>query len=233
MRILFICGSLEPGKDGVGDYCYRLVSELSLIGHQVSLIALNDPFIHKEIKDEFVVAQYSIDRLRIPGNLDKKYKYHSAKQFINTIKPDWISLQFVPYSFNIKGLPFGIGRELKRIGEPYNWHVMFHEGWIVPNKQTKFKNRMVSFFQKRIIQNVLKQLNPKVKHTSNELYQQEFEREGVDTKILGLFSNIEVSSKSIIKMQQEFASINIHPGERNKWVVLGIFGTIRKRRRKK
>ena len=28
MNLLFICGSLEPGKDGVGDYIRRLSSEL-------------------------------------------------------------------------------------------------------------------------------------------------------------------------------------------------------------
>ena len=28
MKIVFICGCLEPGKDGVGDYTRRLSAEL-------------------------------------------------------------------------------------------------------------------------------------------------------------------------------------------------------------
>ena len=32
MKIIFICGSLEPGRDGVGNYVWRLSSEFRLIG---------------------------------------------------------------------------------------------------------------------------------------------------------------------------------------------------------
>ena len=34
MKIVFICGSLEPGRDGVGDYVWRLSSEFRLIGKE-------------------------------------------------------------------------------------------------------------------------------------------------------------------------------------------------------
>ena len=41
MKLIFICGSLEPGRDGVGDYTRRLAGELIRQGHQIAIIALN------------------------------------------------------------------------------------------------------------------------------------------------------------------------------------------------
>ena len=42
MNILFICGSAEPGKDGVGDYTRRLCGELLRTGHRTRILALCD-----------------------------------------------------------------------------------------------------------------------------------------------------------------------------------------------
>src|SRR5215207_4250355 len=99
MIISFICGSLEPGRDGVGDYCYRLATELTRAGHQASIIALNDPFISRLVQNNQVVDETSIKILRLPANLPSKQKNKIAKQFIDVTRPHWISLQFVPYSF--------------------------------------------------------------------------------------------------------------------------------------
>ena len=35
MKIAFLCGSLEPWRDGVGDYTRRLAGDLQACGHQV------------------------------------------------------------------------------------------------------------------------------------------------------------------------------------------------------
>ena len=42
MKILFFCGSAEPGKDGVGDYTRRLCGELLRIGHETQILSLFD-----------------------------------------------------------------------------------------------------------------------------------------------------------------------------------------------
>jgi hypothetical protein len=41
MKLLFITGCLEPGKDGVGDYTRELATECARRGHAVFLISLN------------------------------------------------------------------------------------------------------------------------------------------------------------------------------------------------
>ena len=42
MRLVFLCASLEPGRDGVGDYTRRLAAELAARGHDVACVAMND-----------------------------------------------------------------------------------------------------------------------------------------------------------------------------------------------
>ena len=44
MKILFICGTFENGKDGVGDYTKRLAKEIIDYGHSVHIIAIHDKF---------------------------------------------------------------------------------------------------------------------------------------------------------------------------------------------
>jgi Trk K+ transport system NAD-binding subunit len=55
MKIAFICGSLEPGRDGVGDYTRRLAGELVKQQHEVLVIAFND----RQIKDTLKAVQYT------------------------------------------------------------------------------------------------------------------------------------------------------------------------------
>src|SRR5207253_4173313 len=42
VRVTFICSSLEPGRDGVGDYSRRLAYALERQGHAAQLVGLND-----------------------------------------------------------------------------------------------------------------------------------------------------------------------------------------------
>lgn len=42
MKILFICGSAEPGKNGVGNNTHRLCGGLVRTGHIIKLLSLSD-----------------------------------------------------------------------------------------------------------------------------------------------------------------------------------------------
>src|SRR5690554_7393916 len=99
MRIVFICGSLEPGCDGVGDYTRRLACELIRQGHQIGVIALKDPGISKIIKYIQDTNGGLLATLRIPAHLPEKIRFSSAKEWIDDYNPELLSLQFVPFSF--------------------------------------------------------------------------------------------------------------------------------------
>ena len=105
MKIVFLCGSLEPGRDGVGDYTRRLAGELLRQGQQVAVIALHDLLVN-EREDPMGTQQEGkllIPTLRLSSRLSWATRIRQASTFIKTIDPDWISLQFVPFSFHKKG----------------------------------------------------------------------------------------------------------------------------------
>lgn len=85
MKIQFLCGSLEPGRDGVGDYTRRLAGELIRQGNDVSIIALNDRFV-KEITDlEQGFEGENIPVLRLPSILKSNIRFSAAKQYIDRL----------------------------------------------------------------------------------------------------------------------------------------------------
>src|ERR1700730_16908643 len=113
MKIIFICGSLEPGRDGVGDYTRRLAGKLILLGHDAAAVALNDPHIQDELAGTQPVDGVTVPVLRMPSAMDAKLRFQRVKEWIEPFRPGWISLQFVPYAFHPKGLPLLLGKRLK------------------------------------------------------------------------------------------------------------------------
>jgi hypothetical protein len=115
MKILFLCGSLEPGKDGVGDYTRRLAGELIRQGHNASIISLNDRFIDTVLQTAQESDGTNVTVLRLPAVLLNKDKYNAVENYINSFTPDWVSLQYVPHSFNKYGLAWSILSLKKKI----------------------------------------------------------------------------------------------------------------------
>lgn len=193
MKIIFICGSLEPGCDGVGDYTRRLAIELIHCGHNAQAIAIND----KYQKVPFLGFQESesgrIEVLRIPSSLKDVDKYNCASTWIKESNPDWLSLQFVPFSFHSKGLPAKIGSHMRSIGTGKNWHIMFHELWLGMSIESSFSKLVWGWLQRKIIRSLILSVNPKKIHTQCNLYKAELEKNSISSTILPLFSNIPTS----------------------------------------
>jgi hypothetical protein len=193
MKILFICGSLEPGRDGVGDYVRRLAAEIIRCGHQATIIALNE----KHLKSSSIEKQYdgeiALQVLRIPTIWPANRRFDFAKDWIGDFNPEWISLQFVPYSFNNKGFSFGLGKRLKKIGGHCQWHIMFHELWAGRDENSDWKRYFVSGLQKLLIKRMTNCLSPSVIHTHLPVFYFKLKQFDWNIKKLPLFSNIEVT----------------------------------------
>jgi hypothetical protein len=52
------------------------------------------------------VEESNVPVKRIPMSANNKQRLTWTQKVLNEIQPDWISLQYVTYSFNPKGLPF-------------------------------------------------------------------------------------------------------------------------------
>jgi hypothetical protein len=190
MRILFLCGSLEPGRDGVGDYTRRLACELIRQGHECQIVALNDCFACGFSEGTQDCDGISVKMLRLASTESWGSRMKHAKLWISGFTPDWISLQFVPYSFNPKGLPLHLGRRLRHIGGDAKWHLMFHELWIGMVKDSVLKEQLVGRVQRWLIKKLIHTLSPRLIHTQTLLYKSLLEKERCVAELLPLFGNI-------------------------------------------
>lgn len=190
MKILFICGSVEPGYDGVGDYIKCLSAEIIKMGHQAAILSINDRFIQKSYVGSEQIEAAAIPLLRIPKLEILESQILLVKQWINSIEPDLISLQFVPFAFHNKGLRSGLCKYLRKIGGKRKWHIMFHELWLSRTKDAPLKHKLLSHFQQWQVRQLFLTLKPVVTHTHLPYYQSKLQMGSCEIKPLPLFSNI-------------------------------------------
>lgn len=182
-RILFLCSGANQGRDGVGDYTSRLSAELVRQGHCSAVIAIHDRYLSPE-------SLATTDKLRLSARMPWVKRLSTAREFVRNFQPDILSLQFVGYGFDTRGLPFGLANRLRKLARLEGWHIMLHELWIEPIGGWRF--RALSHLQKTLIIRLCRTLKPGAIHTSNSYYQKKLQDSGISSEILPLFGNIPV-----------------------------------------
>lgn len=211
MKIIFICGSLEPGRDGVGDYTRRLAGELIRKGNQVAILAINDRSIHGIIMGKQKQEGVNIKVLRLGANESAGDRLFYAKKWIDKLNPEWLSLQYVPFSFHKRGFPWRLGNQLTKLGTGKNWHIMFHELWVGMDKKASFKHRILGGLQRYIIKKTIDVLAPKMIHTQTCLYREQLDKLGFKAELLPLFGNIPILDP-LEKEKEDFINIAVFGG---------------------
>lgn len=190
MRIIFLCGSLEPGRDGVGDYTRRLAATLIKQGCQVVMISLRDNSVHQFTTTSQNCGYEFVPVFRLPATMNSTTRFTKIKECVSLFNPDWISLQYVPFAFHPKGLPFGLARSLNTLGKGIRWHIMVHELWVGMDQEASLKFIYWGWLQKQLIKSLLTKLKPAVIHTQSNLYIKMLEKIGFKANHLPLFGNI-------------------------------------------
>ncbi|MBT0812296.1 hypothetical protein KIH41_13505 [Litoribacter ruber] len=190
MTVVFICGSLEPGKDGVGDYTRRLAGELIRQGHKAKVIALNDRHIDEGFQGIQYIENTEVPIVRLPSSLPENKRHQKTSGLVKTIKPDWISLQFVPYSYHSKGLPVSLINHLDKILGEIKFHIMFHELWTGMEETSSHKQTLLGLAQKFLIRFLIKKSQPLVVNTQSSVYKTQLTAIGHKAELLPLFGNI-------------------------------------------
>ena len=225
MRILFLCSSLEKEKDGIGDYTRKIAESVEKRGQQVLLISFNDKHINGIIREEG-----KIPVIRIPMLLTWKQKEESISSFIEEFNPDWISIQFVIYGIQSKGIIFRSISFFKAIAKGHKVQIMFHELWIAEEKGATIKNKLVGKIQKAAVLRFIKVVKPLVVHTSIALYCIILLRNKINASILPLFSNIPIVRNSNTEWIWEIINrqtrIKINPINRDDFLIGGVFGSL-------
>jgi len=190
MKIVFLCGSLEEGRDGVGDYTRKLAMEMVKNGHQATAIALFDVHIATKFVGFQELDGHQLMVLRIPSKCGARERFAYAQSWINEESPKWISLQYVPFSFHKRGLHWHLSDFLLALGTGRSWHIMFHELWVGMEKSSPLKLIFWGWAQQLLIKSLVTSLKPQVIHTQSRLYQLQLLSMGFKARVLPLFSNI-------------------------------------------
>jgi hypothetical protein len=191
MKIILICSSLEPGRDGVGDYARRLGAALIKNKNQVALLALNDRYVSVLTENNQTADGLEMAVLRVPQQTLTE-NTQQIKSWIANFNPDWLSLQYVIFGYHHKGLPFGLSRQLQAIAGNRRWHIMFHELWLGMAAEESAKLKAWGTVQRYLIKSLIHHLKPEVIHTQTKLYQQHLSKMGYKAGYLPIFSNIPV-----------------------------------------
>jgi hypothetical protein len=170
MVILFLTSGLEPGKDGVGDYTRLLAAECIRRNQTCLLIALNDGYVSQPVEASESVEGVEMRLLRLPASLPWSERAKLAVNFQTSQPIDWVSLQFVCYGFNPKGVVWNLAGFFDSIIAGRPLHVMFHETWIGIDKTSSFKSRVIGKIQRHYLRRLFRQLHPRLVTTSNAFY---------------------------------------------------------------
>jgi hypothetical protein len=193
MNLLFVCTSLQPGRDGVGDYTRLLASGCADAGHTCALLAINDEHATQPVRHETQRERgHSFPALRLAPTQTWTERFQHAEAFVAAHPPDWLSWQIVPYGFHPKGILPDSAYEFTRLGQGRNRQVMLHELWIGLSLGEPFKNRVYGFLQRRALEEFIRQLAPALIDTTNPAYRTALIRRGITPGILPLCGNIPV-----------------------------------------
>ncbi|WP_218081026.1 hypothetical protein [Anthocerotibacter panamensis] len=229
MRIAFITGCLEAGRDGVGDYTRLLAQECTRQGEQCLLLSLHDRPLSDPLHTVLTVGSTQIPVLRLPTNRSWAERTTLAQNFLAPFQPQWVSLHFVPYGFQDRGLVVGLGSCLSQLLTGSRLHLMFHELWIGQAVGASLKERLTGLVQRALVLRLLKRLQPAVVHTSNNAYQAVLLNHRVSCGQLPMFGAVPLTQKradswlfSLLKAQ----GLTIGAENRQQFWLVGMFGTL-------
>ncbi len=230
MRILFLCRCIEPGADGVGDYTRALALKLATRGHDVGIIAVNDAVKADLAETMAAGAAGEVATLRLPRRWSWTQKNAALCAFASDFAPNWISLQFVPWSFGVKGLVYVFANILRNCATSCaaKVHIMFHELWLEYDSGP-CKNRVTGYLQAKSIQRLLRMVEPQACHTSNAYYLKRMQALCPRITLLPLFGNIPVATSAepqvLEKLFQQVPEVDAWE-PRSDWILACLFGKI-------
>lgn len=202
MKLVFLCTSLAPGRDGVGDYVRQLAAACAQPGHVCLLVALHDR--HLEHPTELVQRG---NEVRFPASLSWTRRAALLRGLLHEFDPHWVSWQMVPYGFHPKGILPRASFALLDAARPWQNHVMLHELWLGLAQADRLRPRLVGALQRRALLAFLRRLAPAAVHTTNPAYQLALARHGWPAEILPLFGNIPVQPVARAAARAELAAL--------------------------
>jgi len=229
MKILFITGCIEEGRDGIGDNTMILASFCNHIGHHAMVLGINDSFVENYVEEEKINQGGPIKTIRISTTSPWKDRFLKIENIINLFKPDFISFQYCGYSFHHKGVPLNIGKNLKKISGSVPIQIMFHELWAGSDLTSGWKSQLWGAIQQLHVKAMIKKLNPFLINVSTLINKSFLLHKKIDSKRISILSNIPIIEKPnsnwIVNEINNQSSLDVN-NLSNKYLIFGFFGTL-------
>ena len=229
MKIAFLNSGLALTKDGVADYTRTLALELSRQGHECCLLSVNDAEVAEITESDYGARTQRIPTLRLPRTVPWFERVSRAAAFLDAFAPDWISVQFVAYGFDPKGIVRGWAQRLEPLMRGRQGHVMLHELWVGSGGGGTLKHRLLGLVQRAYVAGLLKRISPRVLHTSNPTYANILDRSGIHARCLPLFGSVPLQSAKADEWlfpELEKSGITITSATRDEFWFFGFFGSL-------
>lgn len=227
-RLALLCAGLEEGKNGVGDYCRTLARELARRRVRCDLLSLNDRDVADVTPASGSAGDEAGQLVRIPSRLSPTERGRVAARYLRLWQPDWVSLQFVGYGFQSKGIALRESFWLPRLLAPFRLELMMHELWIGLLASDPPKDHVIGALQRCAITRLIRRTSPAVIHTSNEVYRRLLGQAGFEARLLPLFGNVPVGSESapwLAEALKQACGVDVSLGRERFWL-FGLFGGI-------
>lgn len=187
MRILFICPTVEPGRSGVGDYTVGLAASAASAGAETHVLAFAESSIESPSSGVVNFGAESAATTRVPRSCLSKQLRHAITTALTEIRPDWISLQWVPYAFHPKGLAAWGPFPWDTLTGGAKMHWMIHETWIGGFAGAPWKMRLTGSLQRWMMRRLFFRVQVRLAHTSNTTYVRQLNHAGMAAVQLPLF----------------------------------------------
>jgi len=135
--------------------------------------------------------------LRLGMEMDWETRVNRAREAVERFGADVVSLQWVPYAFHPRGIPWGIEKALGRIAGRRAAQVMCHEIWIGAEAGAGLRRRVTGVAQRAVMRRLFRTLRPGCVQTSNAAYAALLGKAGIKAEVLPLFGSIPVTGGEI------------------------------------
>jgi hypothetical protein len=214
----------------VGDYTRRFVAELNKLGHDSAALAIHDKHIPCGSDDIARTPSECLSKtraIRFSSMHSWERRLAAIDGFLDEIRPDWTSFQYVPHGFHPKGLPWLLPKRLARLRDSGRRHLMFHELWVRSKGLIQPKASLLSMLQRLIARKLVTHLHPEIVHTSTPVYQSRLQEIGIHCGVLPLLSNIPIHHPTQTSRDSLLDSVLPGAAEQAVWIFV-VFGSLRR-----
>ncbi len=230
MTLAIICGTPEPGRDGIGDHSRLLAAALKARGLPTVLVGMSDGIIEAEARQESQEALgQTIEVLRLSRQRPLAERIPDARRFLDRVGVRHLLFAFVLYDYGHRGIMWQAAPLLPRVAAGRTASILFHETWIGEEDGASLYIRSVGRMQRFMVKRFVRTLDPVRIYTTNATYRAMLGQIGIDAQIVPHFGNVPPGTQnaaSWLPAALASAGVDIGPSGLDGLYLVGLFGSL-------